>query len=76
MVSVAMPMNYAHERYSGRPSCPKCGILIVAPEASEYESNGDIRHAWSCHECDYDFQTLVALRRRPNARQKPNRPAA
>ena len=76
MVSVAMPMNYAHERYSGRPSCPKCGILIVAPEASEYESNGDIRHAWSCHECDYDFQTLVALRRPRKAREKLSRPAA
>jgi hypothetical protein len=76
MVSVAMPMNHAHERYSGRPSCPKCGILVIAPEVSEYESSGDIRHTWSCRECDYEFQTLIALRRRRSAREKLSRPAA
>ena len=35
----AVPMSYAHERYLGRPSCPKCGELIMAPDFSEYLKN-------------------------------------
>ena len=27
----AAPLRYVHERYLGRPSCPKCGELIMAP---------------------------------------------
>ncbi len=32
---VAVPTRYVHERYFGRPSCPKCGNLMIAPESSE-----------------------------------------
>ena len=56
---VAMPMSYVHERYFGRPSCPKCGELMLAPEYSEYRCGDDIRHVWFCDGCDYQFETLI-----------------
>ena len=33
MLHVA-PMRYIHERYFGRPACPKCGELMMASESS------------------------------------------
>jgi hypothetical protein len=59
--SLKMPMNYAHDEYLGRPSCPKCGTLVVAPETSAYVSDNQIRHGWSCVDCDYDFRTIIEL---------------
>jgi hypothetical protein len=59
--SLAMPMNYAHDEYLGRPSCPKCGALIAAPEVSTYVTGSQIRHKWSCDDCDYHFHTLIQL---------------
>jgi hypothetical protein len=56
-----VPMSYAHERYLGRPSCPKCGEMMMAPSASEYWSGCGIRHAWVCDACDYGFETLICL---------------
>ena len=56
---VAVPMRYIHERYFGRPSCPKCGELVIAPESSECLSGHDIRHSWVCDGCDYRFKTLI-----------------
>jgi len=55
----AVPLSFVHERYLGRPSCPKCGDLLMAPESSEYTRVGGIRHMWSCDRCDYDFETLI-----------------
>jgi hypothetical protein len=28
----AIPMRFFHESYYGRPSCPKCGEAMIAPE--------------------------------------------
>jgi hypothetical protein len=56
---VAVPTSYIHERYFGRPSCPKCGELLMAPEYSECLNRNDIRHGWICDKCDYGFQTLI-----------------
>jgi predicted RNA-binding Zn-ribbon protein involved in translation (DUF1610 family) len=55
----AAPLRYVHERYLGRPSCPKCGELIMAPESSRYMADRGIRHTWSCDECVYEFETLI-----------------
>jgi hypothetical protein len=57
----AAPMKFAHERYLGAPSCPKCGALIAAAEASHYLGRGHIRNMWLCDDCDYDFFTDVKL---------------
>jgi hypothetical protein len=59
MLHVAVPMSYVHERYFGRPSCAKCGELMMAPESSEYLCGYDIRHIWVCDGCDYRFETLI-----------------
>jgi hypothetical protein len=56
---VAMPMSYVHERYFGRPSCPQCGDLMMAPESSEFVSSYDVRHNWICDGCVYQFETLI-----------------
>ena len=58
---LTVPMTYFHESYFGRPSCPKCGDLLMAPEASEYRGSHNIRHAWFCERCDYRFETLIAF---------------
>jgi hypothetical protein len=60
---VAKHMCFAHERYFGRPSCPKCGNLMMAPESSECLNGDDIRHSWICDGCDYPFKTLTSFAR-------------
>jgi hypothetical protein len=47
---VTVPTSYIHERYLGRPSCPKCGELLMAPEYSECLDGNDVRHVWMCVE--------------------------
>jgi hypothetical protein len=58
-LTVAVPMSYVHERYFGRPSCPKCGELVMAPEFSEYRGSHEIRHSWLCDGCHYRFESSV-----------------
>ena len=58
-LNVAVPMSYVHERYFGRPSCAKCGELVMAPESSKHVSGYCIRHMWACDGCDYRFETLI-----------------
>ena len=57
---VALRMAFLHARYFGRPSCPKCGELMMAPEHSECRSEG-IRHFWRCEGCDYGFESVIAF---------------
>jgi hypothetical protein len=54
-----MRMRFLHERYCGRPSCPKCGELMIAPEFSECFGCVEIRHVWRCEGCENQFDTLV-----------------
>jgi transcription elongation factor Elf1 len=61
--SPTLPMPYAHERYLGRPSCPKCGEVAVASEKSTYTEAGRIRHSWCCDACGHEFDTAVSLPR-------------
>ena len=35
-LQVAGHMRFLHERYFGRPSCPNCGELMIAPEYPEF----------------------------------------
>jgi hypothetical protein len=58
----AVPMRYLHQSYFGRPSCPKCGQLMMAPEQPEFSeglSRVEIRHYWLCDGCDNRFDTVV-----------------
>jgi uncharacterized protein with PIN domain len=58
-------MRYLHERYFGRPSCPKCGEPMTVPEYPEFSeciSGVEIRHFWRCDACDNCFDTLVKFK--------------
>ncbi len=56
---VSIPMAYAHERYLGRPSCPKCGEMIMAPESTDHLIDRKIRNIWLCERCLLKFETLI-----------------
>ena len=50
-LQLAASMCFFHERYFGRPSCPKCGELAMAPEYPEFSgsnSGDEIRNHWLC----------------------------
>jgi len=55
------PLAFEYRRYLGSPSCPRCGNYLVAAEASEFLSDGHIRHSWACEGCGQEFQTAVSL---------------
>lgn len=59
VLQVAVRMSYLHERYFGRPSCPKCGQLMMAPESSQCLGGRDIRNTWACDGCDHQFESLI-----------------
>lgn len=59
--SPAVPMPFAHDRYLGRPSCPRCGTSTFAAEASFYSNSGRVRHAWCCDVCEQAFETEIDL---------------
>jgi len=61
-LQIAAPMRFFHERYFGRPSCPKCGEFVMAPEYPEFvacRSGAEIRNFWRCDGCDNRFHTLI-----------------
>jgi uncharacterized protein with PIN domain len=55
------------QRPFGMQVCPHCDELVVAPEASEFVSEGNVRHFWSCDSCGHEFKTAVRLRTRQAA---------
>jgi hypothetical protein len=64
-IQLDAPMRYFHASYFGRPSCPKCGELMMAPESlefSECRSGDEIRNFWVCESCDNRFDTLVKFK--------------
>jgi hypothetical protein len=61
-LQTVVPQCYLHESYFGRPSCPNCGDLLMAPERPEFAeslSGVEIRHYWRCDGCENRFDTLV-----------------
>ena len=36
VLQIAVTRDYLHERYLGRPSCPRCGMLLMASERPEF----------------------------------------
>lgn len=55
------PLAFEFRRYLGIPSCPRCGDFVVCPEASEFLSEGMIRHSWACDSCGTEFKTTVTV---------------
>jgi transcription elongation factor Elf1 len=56
-----MPLAFEFRRYLSGPSCPRCGDLLLAAEASEFLSEGRVRHFWACDACGQAFHTAVEL---------------
>jgi hypothetical protein len=42
-------------------ACVRCGDMLVAPERSEYVSDGQVRNLWRCSECSCSFEISVLL---------------
>lgn len=60
----AAPMPFAHESYLGRPSCPRCGEVTIAAEATTVSDTGQAHHHWRCDACGHAFETMVDTARR------------
>ncbi len=60
-----MTLQTAAHALTSRPSrmrsCPHCSGLVIAPEASEFVGDGNVRHVWSCESCGQAFETNVRL---------------
>jgi len=41
-------------------TCVKCGETLIAPEWSEYVSEGLVLNLWSCWNCGQRFETEAA----------------
>ena len=46
-------------RFLRKPSCPHCRDALLAPDHTEFVSDGEIRHYWSCETCGLVSQTSV-----------------
>jgi hypothetical protein len=55
------PLAFEYRSYLSNPSCPRCGTHLLAAEASEFWSDGHIRHSWACDDCGQEFKTSVSL---------------
>ena len=55
----ATPVVLAYARCFGRPYCPQCNNILLAPEAAEFAGEGRVRHSWLCDGCGYEFHTAV-----------------
>jgi hypothetical protein len=42
-------------------SCHQCHDDVIAPNRSEYVSEDQIRHIWSCESCGHEFEMSVNL---------------
>jgi len=52
VTKVAAIRNSEHET-----TCVKCGETLIAPEWSEYVSEGLVLNLWSCSKCGRRFET-------------------
>ncbi len=64
-VHSAAPLAFEFRRYFSGPSCPRCGDSLLAAEASEFLSEGRVRHFWACDSCGQQFHTAVEFVTRP-----------
>jgi hypothetical protein len=55
----ATPAVLAYARCFGRPHCPQCGNMLLAPEAAEFAGEGRVHHTWLCDGCGHEFRTAV-----------------
>ena len=46
------------DTYSYGTACVRCNYTLIAPDWSEYVSEHQVRHSWSCESCGNQFETL------------------
>jgi len=44
-----------------RLCCSRCGDRLIAPEASEFVSEEEVRHHWNCARCGHEFATTIRI---------------
>jgi hypothetical protein len=49
----------AYVRWFGRPHCPQCANMLLAPEIAEFAGEGRVHHTWLCDACGHEFRTAV-----------------
>jgi hypothetical protein len=50
------------ESYSYGIACVRCNYTLIAPNWSEYVSEHQVRHSWSCENCGHQFKILDGVR--------------
>ena len=50
------------DSYSYKIACVRCNYTLIAPNWSEYVSEHQVRHSWSCENCGHQFETLDGVR--------------
>jgi hypothetical protein len=50
------------DSYSYGIACARCNYTLIAPNWSEYVSEHQVRHSWSCESCGHQFETLEDVR--------------
>jgi hypothetical protein len=53
--------HWARVRNTPRPSCSICSDTMIAPEASVFNTNGQVSYLWSCDACGHSFVTEITL---------------
>jgi len=48
-------------QHLGRPCCPQCQELLLAPAASVHVDDSRVRHFWACDNCGYEFISAVRV---------------
>jgi ribosomal protein S27AE len=63
-IRTALYAGESSDHVFARPTCPRCGDVLLVAEESEFDLLGRIRHSWSCDSCGHEFRTSITLRRR------------
>jgi hypothetical protein len=53
--------NSVGQRWVFGLSCPYCSGSVIAPHRSEYVSEEQVRHYWSCESCGHGSESVVDL---------------
>ena len=56
-----MPTVTPNRRFSFGIKCVRCKDDLIAPEKSEFVNEAEVRHAWGCPSCGYEFLRSVQI---------------
>jgi ribosomal protein S27AE len=44
-----------------RPTCPRCGSIVLMAERAALDRDSCVRHAWCCDQCGHEFVTSTKM---------------